>query len=686
MSSPHTPAERAWWREPFRMFQTNLREIDAATLDVDATLAFIEDFGANAWLLSVGGIISNYPTRLDSQTANPALASRASGDLVGDVTAAAVRRGVHVVARMDFSKIDARRAERHPEWCFVAPDGAWQTYNSLTSVCPSADYYQHEIFSVISEVLDRYPIDGFFFNWWTFNEIDYSRRYRGVCRCAACQRRFGAFAPGIPLPHDTSSPAYDIWVAFSESVLDELGARMRAHIAARAPQAAFVQGDSADIVFHEANNAVGRTLWHHRTSDEVSSARTRRPSTPVLTNSVAFVDMPYRLAGEDPDHFAQHLVQAIARGANPSTYIMGSPADNPYDCLAVAREVTRFHRDQEHVYRDLRPSADAVLVRPDRATVSGARLEDALEEYRGIHEMLVQSHIPFDVVDARLLGTLTGQEGAAHLTDHRMIVLPDLGILPDTAVAVIDDFVSQGGIVVSTCSTGLSSTTPQFAGSPIAHVDASFDGVEELMAFHVRVSGSGWGDPVAVVGELHLVEPTAGARTAMPIVGRAPFGPPEKSHGNTDNGRWGMLVGDAQPGGQGRIAVLPWAIGRSYRATGASRLRRAFAAAIDTLAVEPLSLAGGVSEDAEIVLGESAAGPVAHVLNRSGDRHNRFAAPAKLPSADLVLPWPGVSSVRALVADVDLEVEPAGAGVRVRVPALGRYEVLVGARAGRNHT
>ena len=52
-----------WWQEPFRMFQTNLREIDA-TLDVEGVLDYIEDFGAGAWLLSVGGIISGYPSDL----------------------------------------------------------------------------------------------------------------------------------------------------------------------------------------------------------------------------------------------------------------------------------------------------------------------------------------------------------------------------------------------------------------------------------------------------------------------------------------------------------------------------------------------------------------------------------------------------------------------------------------------
>jgi len=679
MTAPGT-IDRVWWREPFRMFQTNLREIDAATLDVDRTLDYLEEFGADAWLLSVGGIISNYPTGIDSQTANPALTERAGGDLVGDATARASARGIHVLARMDFSKVDALRAERHPEWCFVGPDGAWQTYNGLTSVCPSGDYYQREMFDVIAEVLERYPIDGFFFNWWWFNEVDYSRRYRGVCQCAACVRRFAQFAPGVALPEDSSSPGYDVWVGFTQHILDDLGARMRAHIAERAPQAALVQGDSADIVFHEANNAVGRTLWHHRTADEVSAARSRRHATPVLTNSVAFIDMPYRLASEDPQHFAQHLLQAIARGANPSTYIMGSPADSPYECLEVAAEITRFHRDNIDLYRDAVPDAPVLLVRPDRATVGGEHLSDALEEYQGVHAMLLRSRVPFDVVDARFVGGLDGDGEDADLARWRVAVLPSLGELSERTIARIDSFVARGGAIVTTGSTGFEAGRAQLEGSPVERLVASFTSVEELLSFHIRLGVDPWGHPIAAVGELHLADPSETAKTLLPIVGRAPFGPPEKCYGNEPNGRWGALSADV---GEGRIVVLPWTIGRSAAASGAERLRRAFAAIVDAASDAPVSLPGEASPDVEVVLSRAEAGRIAHLLNRTGDRVNRFAAVAPLHDQVLVLPWPDVQSVRSAVAGDDVPFEVVAGGIRITVPVLERFEVLVGSKAGR---
>ncbi|OLT03850.1 hypothetical protein BJF90_04220 [Pseudonocardia sp. CNS-004] len=51
-----------WWSRSFRMFQTNLREIDAG-LDVERTLDAIQETGADTWLVNAGGILSVVPHR-----------------------------------------------------------------------------------------------------------------------------------------------------------------------------------------------------------------------------------------------------------------------------------------------------------------------------------------------------------------------------------------------------------------------------------------------------------------------------------------------------------------------------------------------------------------------------------------------------------------------------------------------
>ncbi|MBF8191848.1 beta-galactosidase trimerization domain-containing protein [Nonomuraea sp. K274] len=643
----------SWWREPFRMFQTNLREVDAG-LDVERVLDYIEEFGANAWLISVGGILSNYPTGLDFQTPNPRLAERPSGDLVGDAVAAARRRGVRVLARMDFSKIDHRRAEEHPEWCFAAPDGTPQVYNGLTSVCPSGDYYQVKLFEVIGEVLDRYEIDGFFLNWMSFNEVDYSRRYRGVCHCLACVRRFAQRTGGEELPADRDSPGYLRWRRFAHETLEDLNARVRAEIAARRPEAALILGEHADIVFHEANNAVGRPLWHHRTSEHVSAAKSYRPGVPVLVNSVGFVDMPYRMAGEEPYHFAQYLLQAISRGAVPSTYIMGTPDDSPYECLGIGGEITRFHRDHAGAYRGLVSEARTLLVRPDPLKTGDVRA--ATSEFQGLYLALLERHVPFDVLPEDKLPV-------TDLSRYRLIVLPDLGT--PQSPGTLDAYAEAGGTVLATGSSGFDADEVRLACLPAVRRLASRETEEATRSLHVR------GDTglLPVIGAFHVVEPAEKAETGVFALSRARYGPPEKCHGHRETGHPGWL---SAPYGKGTGVLMPWTVGRGYRETGLSAHRDLFAdralAACPDLAVET-----DLPEQVEIVPARAGEARVIHLLNRSGDADQRFRRPLPIGESWLTLPWPGEWHVRALRAGRDLEVSDG----RVRLPELGLFEVLL---------
>lgn len=655
-----------WWDRPFRTFQTNLREIDAG-LDVEAVLDAIEDYGADTWLLSVGGIIANYPSKLASQTVNPALAGRASGDLVGDAVAAARARGIRVLGRMDFSKVDARRAEEHPEWLFVDPAGAPQVYNGYRSVCPSGGYYQQEMFAVVSEVLERYDLAGFFFNWMSFNEHDYSRRYWGVCRCEACLAGFRERAPGREHPTGPQSPAYPAWQAFAAEVLDDLHARMREHIRALRPDVALILGDRADITFHEANNAVGRPLWHHATAEAVSAARSGDPARPVFVNAVGFVDMPYRWAGEDPDHFAQHLLQAVAHGAQPSTYVMGTPADSPFEALAVGARITRFHRDNEDLYDGLRSDARVALVRGSWSTPQDRERRTA--EFQGHYLGLLETHVPFDVVRQDRLGGLDPGR-------YALVVLPDVGALLPDQVAALEAVLSAGGAVVCTGDSGWSDGVAQLgargADAPLARRQAVLATEESVRSLHLPL-GPG-GDLTPVVGGFQVLEAAARADTDWHALGRSLYGPPEKCYGHPETPHPGWV---SAPVGAGRLAVVPWRPGLVYREIGLGRVRDAFVAKALALAGVPLRVVTDLPPQLQVVTGRTATSTVVHLLNRSGDAAQRFVPPLPVGPGTVRLPAHcEPARVRARVAGRELAWTRDGADVVVETPRVDRFEVL----------
>lgn len=692
-TTPGEAPSAPWWRSPFRTFQTNLREIDAG-LDVEAVLDAIEEHGADTWLLSVGGIIANHPSRLTSQTVNPHLAERPSGDLIGDATRAAQARGIRVLARMDFSKVDAARAERHPEWCFVSPEGEPQLYNGYRSACPSGEYYQREMFEIVTEVLSTYPIAGFFFNWMSFNEVDYSRRYRGVCHCESCRHGFARFAPELPLPAGPQDASYARWKEYSNGVLEDLHQRMQAHVRGLSPQAALIQGDRADITFHEANNAVGRELWHQATADAVDAARSADPARPVFVNAVAFVDMPYRWAGEDPHHLEQYAVQSLAHGAQPSTYIMGTPADSPFPGLAASRRITRFHRDHQQHYDGLVSTARTALVRP-------AGTGRSRTEYEGWHGALSEAHIPAATFHPSDLSALDRDR-------FDLVILPDLGALPEQSANALRRFVDEGGAVMATGSSAWSASTHQLdpEGERLAQ-KAVFDTVESLRSLHLDISAdlpsqhhgpaaNASRSPVHVpaLGEFRALghpdarEATAvigipeghqaerwGSATGWPVLGRALYGPPEKCYGNEDTGHPGRVSWQAASGGT--VTVLPWLPGTVLREVGLTAVGDALAAQVTATGGEHLRWRTTLPAHVRLVPGHSARGPLLHLLNRSGERPQRFVDPAPASPAELEIPCAAKPrEVRALVADQELEWSWTAGVLHLRTPRIDVFEVI----------
>jgi hypothetical protein len=663
------------------MFQTNLREIDAG-LDVDKVLDYIQAHGADTWLVNAGGILSFYPTDLPFQTRNPHLARRPSGDLLGDALASAHRRGVRIMARMDFSKVSPSIAAEHPEWCFISPTGQSQEYNGLVSVCPSGEYYQEKTFEVLDEVIDRYAIDGFFFNWFGFNEVDYSKVYHGVCHCLSCQREFKRHSGPSELPTGPTSPGYAAWLKFSTDTIHQLTDRLRAHIASRRPDACLL-GRTADIIFHEANNALGRELWHHATSESASVARAYRPQVPTLVHSVAFMDMPYRMAGEQPEHVAQYLVQAISRGANPSTYIMGTPEQIPYPCLEIAGEITRFHRRWQHVYAGMQPSAKTALTRPDRLAQSAAEYQRSIAEFRGIYLALQQLHFPFDVIPQE---HIVGMRDNASLERYAVIVLPDLGDLaPDTA-QTLDTFVANGGRLITTGSSGLDSEGQvQLACLAAKRQLAVTTKPELLWSTYIAPQQAGTGDanipnvyrgPIApVYGAYHFCEWKPDAIHEQALLARAPYGPPEKAYGNVPVGHPGYVIGKH---GRGRSVMIPWTIGRTYQDLGLSVVRDMLHQVIEQLLAGDEVVSADLPEQVELTLHRTGADSVIHLINMSGARRTNFGPPITVRGGVLRVCGADVAATaHALVSDVDCAVEHDADTLTVMLPEFGLFEVII---------
>src|SRR5579859_443949 len=87
-----------WYASMRRCGQINYNERDPLTMDCDAWGDYWASLKVDALLLNGGGIMAFYPTQVPYHHCSQFLGTR---DLFGEMVAAAKRRGIRAVARMD---------------------------------------------------------------------------------------------------------------------------------------------------------------------------------------------------------------------------------------------------------------------------------------------------------------------------------------------------------------------------------------------------------------------------------------------------------------------------------------------------------------------------------------------------------------------------------------------------------
>jgi hypothetical protein len=665
-------------------------------MNVEDVVQDILEFGCNVWLLNAGGIVSHYPSRLDHQHPSPWLKDRPSGDLLGDALEEAHKHGVRVIARCDFSKLHRDQFERHPDWFYVSRTGQRQIYNGLYSACPSGPYYQEKSLEVIAEIMDRYPVDAFFFNWFNMSLRDYSGTYHGICHCQNCQRRFAAHSGGLPLPKEESyvDPSYPAWRRFTYDMLDEIAGRVRRLIKSRRPDVALLLSYNPDISFHEINNAVERPLplWRYHAGEAAKTSGTAFPERPVAINAVMFWDLPYRYNAEQPGLTELVLAQVIANGANPYAYVLGHTRNQPdRKNYPAVRRMMQFHKANERWYVGTHSSAQALLINPNQAQeaygdAAVAKVQDA---FRGAYRALVENHIPFDVLpDTKL----EEAEAAGRLARYKAIVLPNAAALSDAQAALLDRYVERGGGLVATFETGVydahgrprPESMMALRSLGAMRVLARRDGVKELRGSYLRVTRREDlpdlpdTEFVPVDRAFLYVEPRLGSVSSFAFLGPTPYGPPEKCW-------WEPDLETDHPGllwhtfGRGRTAYFPWPVDALFYGHSLEECRSLLGHAVRTVMGGP-QIETDLPPQVEVTVHTqpSSGATLLHLVNSSGHQDRSFHPAIPLSDRQLAvrLDRP-VTWVRSSALEQDIPFSQEDGWVRLALPRLDALDLLV---------
>ncbi len=647
--------EAKWWLQPQRLLQTNLREIDA-TMDLDRYIQEVKDFGANVVLFNVGGIVANYPTELKYHWRNRHM----KGDLVGTVLDRLHKEGIRMIGRFDFSKINEEFAAEHPEWLYVSVKGETVNYNGQVHTCVSGGYQQEYLFNILGEAVDRYPLDGVFFNMIGYTRSDYSGNYHGICQCQNCKRLFKEFC-GLELPQreDSSVPSYSKYRQWTGRMTDRQFTRVHDFLKAKSPGLAICTYTLAgiDIIRKESNRPLGQGTYSD--TEKAKGTLLTCGERQLACCAVHFIDIPYRHAAVSPYLTARRLWQQMAGGAWLDFYCIG-PLQRQEDRtgLDLAAGIYNFHAANEKWLKFTSGAGEVGLVHRGE------------KEYEGILQILSEHQVAYE------LSTMDPER----LRKFPVLVIPDAGGLSSGQCAALDKYVEDGGKLLLTagipaalkCSGSVTrkAVRPREKGAYIRIRPEDRKRLKRPLLEKL--------DLVFLAGPFTVYDLQGDVEGLLRLIPQDMFGPPEKCYYRKVSDHPALIYNRY---GKGAVACFPFDIGRHYEEQCHGGHANLVMGAIDNLLEVDRRLRVATSPLVEVThrSGKNGRYEWIGLYNHTGQRDKVVHRPVPIPGIQIDLkPLQDVRSVRLLKSGKILEFKKLEDGkIRVVVPQLDHYEVVL---------
>jgi hypothetical protein len=521
---------RWWMDEPIRFLQTNLRESDSG-VDPKRLVGQVAEYPANVFLCNMGGIAAQYPTDVEFHYRSRFLPP--GRDLFGEVLKEAHARKIRVIGRFDLSKTEKAVYDAHPEWFFMRTSGRPHVFNGLYSACINGAYYREHGIKILTEALQRYEVDGLFFNMFGNPSVDYGGNPMGPCQCAQCKARF-AKRFGRPLPATIDDPDYR---AFMRDSSGEVAGMFAELIHRLRPGAGFFTyvDEHTDGIMSESNTAVGRALplWPYSASDNVNRALNSEPGKMSFNLCMSFVDYSWRFVTVPQAEIRLRLHQNLAHGAPPALVVLGTMDQEDRQSLLAGKSVFQWHQKHPDLYVGQRSAARVMLLRGSEQSA-----------YRGFFRLLSEQHIPFAV--SSNLKWLDDPERKFDL-----VIAPGRG-----AAAELDRYVKEGGALL------VAGATPPAAPLDAGKVVARRDRVQATWRVHDHALLPSLKDTNLLLLDGEYVEMERIEKPILTLIPPAMGSPPEKVWADKVETTVPGLV--LKPHGAGRVAYIPWDVGGLY--------------------------------------------------------------------------------------------------------------------------
>ena len=671
-----------WTRQPLRVFQHLLREVDAVGLDPERLIDEAADMSADTYLAMCGGFSAWYPTGVAAQPVNPLL----EGDVVGGVCAAAKKRGMRVILRMDISKGRPGSEKDQPDWFVRDADGAHPTIWEMPQACPTGPIWQETNFAILDELLSRYDFDGLFYNYF----------YTTRCHCARCAAKVRAeTGEGVP-DAGVRSPRYERW---RQRTIADYTAQVVDFVAQRNPQVAVVpyhhvragwdlaaMAGAAGIVSSQISNPIvpnpvdPQPVWSHWAAEEALLARAVKPdAAPILIQSTSgfFASRQTAL----PAHrLVRNMMLAAAHGAGTAPAVNGPLDQDDPRFLPALRRVTRYLANNADWYRGLKSCARVTVIRSEASLQWGADKGVMAakaagiahrDEFRGAMEIMSALRRPAAIVAAGMLER-------SDLGRYACIVAPAVSCLSDADAAALDAYVAQGGTLLATGNHagadewGTPRTEPAMRAIP--HLPSALRSIDgAYFELHDEKLQRAFGLPhLGATGRFCGPEQApADVRTGLRLIGPFANNAPEFTVVSRSGTQPAML---SRSHGSGQAVWLPWFPAGLFHRHGIEDYVRL----LEHIVAEPAGPAPIVTDASAAVdftFYRHPRGHVLHALNGATAQDKPLAGLVRLPGFRVEVACAARRAIR-LDTGEDLSLEMGTDRVAFALPGLENHAVV----------
>ncbi|AUD04592.1 alpha-amylase family protein [Spirosoma pollinicola] len=452
MASIISPAETFWLDGPMRWAQLAFVERDPGHYDPDFWLSYFKRIHADGALLSAGGIVAFYPTKIPLHHRSDFMGN---ANTLGYLVEGCKKQGMKIMLRTDPHAARQEVYDAHPDWIAVTVDGQKRRHwanPDLWVTCALGPYNFEFMTQVNQEIMERFQPEGIFSNRWAGHDI---------CYCEHCTTNFKT-ASGLELPKAINKldPTYRKWADWRMKRLREVWSVWDAGIRNQKPTARFIPngfpdkvmtGKEADLFFadQQARRGLMAPWSNGKGAKELRSTLGMKPLIGIFSVGIE-EEFRWKDSVQSDAEIRIWVAEGTANGMRPCFVKFGGDIYDKRWMEAVAKAYEVYHRNEKYLRNTASMARVGVVYseQTDRNYGGKPWQQKSSDHLDGMYHALVESRTPFDMVNDRLLS-------ATDLKRFKLLILPNIAALSDSQCAQLQAFVDAGGSLVATFETSL---------------------------------------------------------------------------------------------------------------------------------------------------------------------------------------------------------------------------------------